>query len=123
MNNPIIANHQHNQSIYLANFFVDMRKSIDGLSLLVCEHFQQNPASGSIFVFLNKSRNKIKILYFDRNGFTLWYKRLERGRFILSKTLDQQVYELTEAQLRWLLDGLDFTSLRGHPTLYYDTFA
>lgn len=112
-----------NHCIYLANFFVDMRKSIDGLSLLVCEHFDQNPASGSVYVFLNKSRNKIKILYFDRNGFVLWYKRLERGRFILSKTPDEKVYALSESQLRWLLDGLDFMSLRGHPKLHYDTFA
>lgn len=111
------------QPIYFANFSVDMRKSIDGLSLLVCEHFDQNPANGSIYVFLNKSRNKIKILYFDRNGFVMWYKRLERGRFILSKLINEKVYVLSEPQLRWLLDGLDFMSLRGHPKLHYDTFS
>lgn len=118
MNN--ITTNQHN--IYFANFFVDMRKSIDGLSLIVCEQFQQNPALGSIFVFLNKSRNKIKILYFDRNGFVLWYKRLERGRFILSTSIVEKVFMMSDEQLRWLLDGLDFMSLRGHPTLQYDTF-
>lgn len=113
----------NNHSIYLANFSVDMRKSIDGLSLLVSEHFNQNPASGSVYVFLNKSRNKIKILYFDRNGFVLWYKRLEQGRFVFSKTMNENTYPLSDSQLRWLLDGLDFMSLRGHPTLQYNTFA
>ena len=108
--------------IYMASFPVDMRKSIDGLSLFVCEHFDQNPASGSIYVFINKSRNKIKILYFDSNGFVMWYKRLERGRSIFSRTINNKIITLSESQLRWLLDGLDFMSLRGHPKLYYDTF-
>lgn len=110
------------KAIYLANFNVDMRKSIDGLSLLVSQHFTRNPADGAIYVFINKACNKIKLLYFDRNGFALWYKRLERGRFRF-KTAGEGVFTLEESQLRWLLDGLDFMHLRGHPQLNYDLFC
>ena len=109
-------------SIYLANFHVDMRKSIDGLSLLVCNHFDRNPADGAVYVFINKASNKLKILYFDRNGFALWYKRLERGKFHFSANGDGMC-KLEESQLRWLLDGLDFLQLQGHPQLNYDLFC
>lgn len=110
------------KAIYLANFHVDMRKSIDGLSLLVYNHFDMNPADGSIYVFINKAINKIKLLYFDRNGFALWYKRLERGRFRFAAGSDGTC-KLEESQLRWLLDGLDFLNLRGYPQLNYDLFC
>jgi len=110
-----------NLKIYIASFSVDMRKAIDGLSLLVCEQFK-NPADGSIYVFMNKSKNKIKILYFDRNGFILLYKRLERGKFHYSKS-GCNYYQLEPHQLRWLLDGLDFLALKAHPKLEYDIFC
>ena len=89
--------------VYLANFVVDMRKSIDGLSALVVSHL---------------ARNKIKLLYFDRNGFALWYKRLEQGKFQCPQFNDE-VYTLEASQLHWLLDGLNFMTLKGHPTLSY----
>ena len=60
---------------------VDMRKAIDGLSYLVEPLLAQKPASGNLFVFVARDRSKVKILYWDRTGFALWYKRLERGRF------------------------------------------
>ena len=67
-----------NNRIYLANFAVDMRMGINGLSLIVLEHFEQNPTDkGRYFVFCNKARNRMKVLYFDKNGFALWLKRLE----------------------------------------------
>lgn len=111
----------NNANIYLANFSVDMRKSINGLSLLICNSFN-NPADGSIYVFINKANNKIKILYFDRNGFMLLYKRLEKGRFCFS-TKEEGYCMLEEQQLRWLLDGLDYSKLSGHPKLSYDIFC
>lgn len=58
-----------------------MRKGIDGLINAVLAHFTTPPQSGALFVFLNRPRTKVKILYFDRTGFALWMKRLERGRF------------------------------------------
>ena len=108
--------------VFMANFCVDMRKSIDGLSMLVANEFNQNPTDGSFYVFINKALNKIKILYFDKNGFALWYKRLEKGRFKPPK-YDGKIYTLDDAQLRWLLDGLDFKKLKKTTTLSCKYFA
>ncbi len=67
--------------IYLARDPVDFRKSFQGLGLLVQDVLRLNPLSGHLFVFLNKRLDKIKVLYWDQNGFCLWQKRLEHGRF------------------------------------------
>ena len=111
-----------NCKIYLANFVVDMRKAIDGLSILVESHLERSPADGSIYVFLNRQRNKVKLLYWDYNGFIIVYKRLEKGCFKLSKS-NGQVYSLDGHQLQWLLSGLDFENLTGHPRLNYSEFS
>ncbi len=95
-------------SIFVYTMAVDMRKSIDGLSVLVVEEVEQSPQSGSIYLFCNKSGNKIKVLYWDRNGFIMHYKRLEKGRFKLSKTMEDKHFEINKDQLSWLLAGLDF---------------
>ena len=108
--------------VYLACEHVDMRKSIDGLSLLVSSHFIKNPADGALYVFCNRGRNKIKILYWDINGFCLWYKRLEKSRFCLP-VHDGDVCILESRQLEWLLAGLDITKIKGHPRLTYSEFG
>lgn len=110
-----------NNSIYLATFVVDMRKSIDGLSILVAEHFDRNPTDGSMYVFLNRQRDKLKLLYWDRNGFVVSYKRLEKGRFKLGD--HEGICQLDTHQLQWLLSGLAFDKIRGHPQLSYQLFA
>ena len=107
--------------IYIAGMPVDMRKSINGLTVAVIENIEGKPQSGSLFVFYNKRVDKIKVLYWDRNGFCLWYKRLEKGKFLIPKTTDKCL-ELTVRQLNWLLDGLDFTKLTGYKNLEYSTF-
>lgn len=68
----------------------DMRRSFDGLSLAAREHLGEDPQSGALFVFVNKRRNRVKVLWFDRNGYCLLYKRLHRARFILpdARTID-----------------------------------
>jgi transposase len=96
---------------------VDMRKSIDGLSMVVAQ-FDHAPTSGALYVFFNRSFDKIKILYWERNGFCLWYKRLEQERFRLSDA--SGVVQVSQQQLRWLLDGLDYTKLQGHKALTYE---
>jgi transposase len=98
-----------------------MRKSIDGLSIIVSEQLELNPCGPDVFVFFNSARNKLKVLYYDKNGFCLWYKRLEKGRFLLPKMSDNS-YALTIERLRWLLDGLRIEDLRGNPQLPFDTF-
>lgn len=108
-------------SIWLFSKPVDMRKSIDGLSVIVSDELKKNPTGPEVFVFYNRGMDKLKILYWDKNGFCLWYKRLERGRFLLPQANDE-AYLLSSEQLRWLLDGLRFESLRGSSSLDYQTF-
>jgi len=98
-----------NTSIWLYPEIVDFRKQIDGLVLLVADHMQKNPTSGQLFLFRNRSSNKVKILWWERNGFWLFYKRLERGRFQFPR-LNAEAMELTRDQLSWLLSGLDCLS-------------
>ena len=108
--------------IYLANFPVDMRKSIEGLSALVLTKFKRNPTEkGVYFVFCNKARNRMKVLYFDKNGFALWLKRLEKDRFKLHYQ-NGQITALDSDQFQWLLSGLDYANLQGRKTLNYSTF-
>jgi transposase len=111
-----------NQDIYLANFTVDMRKAIDGLSIMVANHFDRAPTDGSIYVFLNRKLDKVKLLYWERNGFTLLYKRLEKGRFKLPANISQ-ICRLDMTQLQWLLSGLNFEKTPGHPRLNYTEFS
>lgn len=96
-----------NVPIWLYPKPIDFRKQIDGLVLLIADHLVLNPASGQLFLFRNKGANKIKLLWWDSNGFWLCYKRLEKGRLIFPRVCDQ-VLELTRDQLSWLLSGLDY---------------
>jgi transposase len=98
---------------------VDMRKSIDGLSMLVEQELELDPFAAQLFVFSNRRRDKLKILYWDRSGFALWYKRLEKARFPWPHTQDTAVISLTGRELGWLLDGIDFFRLAPHQTLKY----
>jgi len=100
----------------------DMRKAIDGLALLVSDHLDRDPLSGALYVFCNRSRTIIKILYWDRNGFCLWQKRLERHRFHWPAS-EAEVLELRPRQLAWLLDGLDPSQVRSHPELHFSTIS
>ena len=87
---------------------IDARKSIDSLSCLVPDKFCDNPQSGNLFIFFNKAKDKVKILYWDYTGFVLHYKRLEKHRFKVPKLNGLEQMEITEAQLFGLLAGLDF---------------
>jgi transposase len=106
--------------VYVAAGATDMRKSINGLSLLVEEHFQLDLFSGSLFAFCNRSRNRVKILYWDRNGFCLWLKRLEEDTFRWPET-ESEVLEISRAALDWLLHGLDLQ--QAHRRLTYDSVS
>jgi len=98
--------------VYLALGATDMRKSVDGLSLIVSESFSLDPFSRALFVFCNRSMNKIKILEWEQSGFWLHYKRLEKGRFKWPEGDGAKV--MSERELRWILDGLDTSRTRGH---------
>lgn len=101
---------------------VDMRKSIDGLSFLVTGDLVCDPGDGTVYVFFNRSRDKLKLLYWDRNGFCLWYKRLERERFKIP-TINGVSCELSSESLRWLMDGLDVSKTQGFKPLKYQHFC
>ena len=94
--------------VFVATDATDMRKSIDALSVLTKDLLSKDPFSGHLFVFCNKRGDKIKILYWDRNGFCLWYKRLERGIFRLPK-MQSKVFMIAPNELNLLLEGIDLT--------------
>ena len=95
---------------YVCAEAVDMRKSIDGLSALVGPVFAADPYSGHWFVFLSKNRTKVKVLYWDRHGFALWYKRLERGRYPSAESIAAS--GLSMAELGAYLEGIDLGATR-----------
>jgi transposase len=82
-----------------------MRKSFDGLCGLIRSELDEDPLSGSLFVFCNRRRSMVKLLYWDRNGCAIWYKRLERGTFNLSHILSQNG-RIDRRQLSLLLEGV-----------------
>ena len=106
--------------IYLAVGSTDMRKAINGLSILVEDVLELNPLSGHLFAFCNKRRNMVKILYWDRNGFCLWHKRLEKHVFTWPES-HAQVLKLDARELNWLLEGLDIRQAKAHESLFYRT--
>jgi transposase len=108
--------------VYLALGNTDMRKSINGLSILVQEHLEMNPLSGHLFVFCNRGRNIIQVLYWDRNGFCLWKKRLEKHKFTWPESA-REVMEIDQRQLWWLLEGLDMCRMKAHESLRYSTLV
>lgn len=98
--------------IYLCAEPVDLRKSIDGLSALVAAR-KHDPYSGHLYVFVGRRREKVKILTFERGGFVLYYKRLERGRFRLPTVEeDAEEIQIDATQLAMILDGIDVARVR-----------
>jgi len=104
--------------VYVAIGHVDMRKSIDGLSILVSQRFALDPFAGHMFAFTNRRRTTVKVLYWDRNGFCLWQKRLDREHFRWPESREE-VLKIGHRELRWLLDGLEVHQHRAHQALHY----
>jgi len=98
--------------VFLCTKPTDMRKSFDGLSGLVQECFAQDLLTGHLFLFVNRRRDRLKILYFDRDGLAIWYKRLERGTFETPSTGAADGVELQPAQLAMILSGIDMRTAR-----------
>lgn len=100
--------------VYLACGSTDLRKSIDGLAALVSQDFALDLFDSSLFVFCNKGRDKIKILFWDHNGFWLYYRRLERGTFRWPAHKGEPTKPISRRQLQWLLDGLTLEQRQAH---------
>ena len=94
----------------------DMRKQINGLSIIVSEELEMDPFEGNLFLFCNKLRQILKIIYWDKNGFAMWLKRLEKDKFPWPMNR-QEVTEITQEQFSFLLQGIDFWN--AHKELEY----
>jgi transposase len=106
------------QQVYLVTGFTDMRKSINGLSIIVAEQLELDPLNQAWYVFCNKQRDKLKILFWDTNGFWLYYRRLEQGRFQWPKnSCSLAAMSIEQRQLQWLLSGLPVSNPSRHHTL------
>jgi transposase len=97
-------------NIFLCSEPTDMRKSFDSLAVLVKGIIRQDPLSGHIFVFGNRRGDRLKLLYWDRDGFAIWYKRLEKGLFSFPKTDESHV--INHCQLSLMLEGIELSSVR-----------
>jgi len=113
----------HIEAVYLCRDPVDFRKSIDGLAAIVEQAFGANPFGASLHVFVNARRTKIKALYWHRNGFCLWYKRLERERFAWPARGVGATLPVTMRELEWLLEGFDLWSNKPHETLHFESMT
>jgi transposase len=103
-----------NERVYLACGSTDMRKSIDGLAILVSHTLGLDPFAPCLYVFCNRRCDKLKILYWDLNGFWLLYRRLEHGRFRWPAANETTPVAISRRQLQWLLDGLELEQRQAH---------
>jgi transposase len=107
--------------VYICAKPVDFRKGMGSLAVLVEAQLQLDPFAEALFVFGNRRFNSIKLLYWERNGFCLWQKRLEKDRFIWPKPNTAGTITLTVQQLEWLLAGFDINRMKPHQTLKFNS--
>jgi len=105
-----------NIKIYIRPGQTDMRKAVNGLTVLVEEAMELDPFSGSIFMFCSRDKKLLKAVYWDKTGFWLSQKRLEKEKYPWPET-SEAVQELGVEELKMLLSGIDF--FKAHKTLYY----
>jgi len=106
--------------VYLYVAPIDFRKSFRGLSAIVECELGHDPFAGHLYAFTNKQRTKKKLLFWENNGFVLYYKSLEEDKFSWPKT-QEELMTLNGQQINWLLDGLDISAMQGHKKLHYDS--
>jgi hypothetical protein len=117
--------------VYLYTVPIDFRKAIDGLSVLVEQELGLNPFASALYVFTNRHRNKIKALYWHRNGFCLWQKRLERDKFVWPADANPLTHTGTHSgthtcslqEFSWLLEGFDLSKNKPHKTLIFEAVS
>ena len=105
------------EQVYLCREPIDFRKQIDGLSVLVELELGLSPFASALYVFTNRQRNKIKALYWHRNGFCLWQKRLEAQKFAWPKEGQASLQTISLVEFQWLLEGFDLWRNQPHKTL------
>ena len=97
--------------IFLCLQVADMRRSFDGLAQMVEEFLGADPLSGHLFVFQNRRADRLRILYYDRDGYAIWYKRLEAGTFRFPRAKEGSI-QLTPTELSMLLEGIDLKRVK-----------
>ncbi|MEJ2664932.1 MAG: IS66 family insertion sequence element accessory protein TnpB, partial [Spirochaetia bacterium] len=102
--------------IYVKTGATDMRKSVNGLSAIVQEEMKLNPFDKDYFVFCGKTKHILKLLYWDKTGFAMWYKRLEKAKFPWPEK-EEEVKKIDAEQIGWLLSGIDF--FKAHKKLQF----
>ena len=105
--------------IYLHRDNVDFRKSIDGLAAIVEQEMGLDVFGRHLFLFCNRQRTRMKVLYWDATGFAMWYKRLERDRFVWPRRHESEVISIDAQQLAWLLGGYDIWKMKPHDKVTY----
>ena len=101
---------------------IDFRCSIDGLLGIITAKLNQKPQEG-VYIFYNRARDKLKCLSWHRNGYLLFYKRLESGRFCFYPSLENNVMEISVEELGWVLAGLEWQKMRDWGELSFDKFS
>ena len=119
MNEPVLRPSARLPKVYLYRDPIDFRKSFRGLALLVEQELGHNPDDGELFAFTNRHRNKIKCLFWEDNGFVLYYKSLSEDKFRWPRRTDELI-TLTGQQLNWLLDGYDISQMKPYKKRRYD---
>lgn len=106
-----MLNISSSQRYFIYSGLTDMRKGFDSLCGLVRNEFKMDPLSGDVFIFLSRTKNKIKLLQWQQDGFAIYYKRLERGTFELAKT-SSSVAMISSQQLMLIMEGIQLSSVR-----------
>jgi transposase len=117
--------------VYLCREAIDFRKGIDGLSVFVELELGLSPFASALYVFTNRARNKIKALYWHRNGFCLWQKRLERDKFAwlsderedAKESAKEDARSLSLQEFGWLLEGFDLPENKPHKRLHFESVS
>lgn len=110
-------------AIYLHRCPVDGRKGINGLAAIIESDMKQSPFGIGLFVFTNRRRDVVKIVYWNKSGFALWMTRLEKERFRWPLKHDGDTINITSQQLEWLLEGYDIARMKPHASLAYSAVS
>jgi transposase len=111
------------EQVYLYREPIDFRKAIDGLSVLVEQELGLSPFASALYVFTNRQRNRVKALYWHRNGFCLWQKRLERDKFAWPRDQSELTKSISLQEFGWLIEGFDLSKNMPHKTLRFEAVS
>lgn len=113
----------HFEGIFLCRDYTDMRKGANGLAVKIEQELHQSLFERHIFVFTNRTRTTVKMLYWDNTGFAVWHKRLEQATFKWPLREETKVVRLSQQQIAWLLEGYDISKMKPHISLVYRTIS